>query len=644
MPLRDHLRVVNWSPRALPPLSRPPVMNAPSPLAAEPAAEREHVILRFAGDSGDGMQVTGSRFTEASALFGNDVATLPDFPAEIRAPAGTLPGVSGFQLQFASHDVYTAGDSPDVLVAMNPAALAKNLPDLEPGATIVVDADAFHERALAKAGLNTNPLDDGSLGAFRVHTVPITTLTVEALSDAEGLSHRDKERCRNFFALGLASWMFSRPLDSTRAWIDRKFGPGSALALANRQVLQKGWDFGLTTEAFAHPVHVRPARLTPGTYRNITGNQALALGLTAASYLAGRQLFLGSYPITPASDILHELARYEAFGVHTFQAEDEIAAVCSAIGAAYGGAIGVTTSSGPGISLKGEAIGLAIMTELPLIVVDVQRGGPSTGLPTKTEQADLFQALYGRHGESPLLVLAPSSPSDCFHIAIEAVRLSLTSMTPVLLLSDGYIANGAEPWKVPDLDALEPITLAPVGPAEDFQPYQRDPETLARPWVTPGMAGYEHRIGGLEKADGTGHISYAPANHEKMVHLRQEKVERVARRLPPLTVEGDEDARTLVVGWGGTEGSLRTACAELRRRGEKVARAHLRHLAPLPANTEEVLRRYERVIVAELNLGQLAQVLRARFALPIRSLTKVQGQPFRTAELVQGLLEHLEPA
>lgn len=619
-------------------------MTTPTPSSS---TARSHVILRFAGDSGDGMQLTGSRFTETSALLGNDVATLPDFPAEIRAPAGTLAGVSGFQLQFSSEDIYTAGDRPDVLVAMNPAALAKNLGDLEPGATLIIDIDAFNDRNLNRAGYLGNPLEDGTLGAFQVHTLPMTQLTVGALEAVEGLTNREKERCKNFFALGLTCWMFSRPLEPTLAWIDTRFGAETPVGQANREALRKGWDFGLTTEAFAHRVEVQPAALPPGTWRNITGNQATALGFLAASHAADRPLFLGSYPITPASDILHELSRHHAHGVQTFQAEDEIAAICAAIGAAWGGSIALTTSSGPGISLKAEAMGLALMVELPLIIANIQRGGPSTGLPTKTEQSDLLQALHGRHGESPMAVVAPSSAADCFQMAVEAVRIATRWMTPVLFLSDGYIANGSEPWRIPDLDSLPDLRIeAPVA-AEDgsaFLPYGRDPETLARPWATPGIPGLEHRVGGLEKSDGTGHISYGAENHEYMVALRQRKIEGIASALPPLEVEGDADADLLVVGWGGTEGSLRSAVRALQARGHRVARTHFRYLNPFPSNTEELLRRYPNVVVAELNSGQLASVLKSRFLLPVESITKVQGQPFRTAELVERLLPYLAKA
>ena len=616
----------------------------PGPSGAE---ERDSVIIRFAGDSGDGMQLTGTRFTETSALAGNDIATLPDYPAEIRAPAGSLGGVSGFQLQFASHDVFTPGDRPDVLVAMNPAALARNVGDLEPGATVVVDADTFVTKNLNRAGFDVDPLEDGTLSAYTVHSVPISKLTIDALDDIDALTKRQKERCRNFFALGLTFWMFGRDLAPTRQWIDQKFGVGTDIATANQTALQKGYDYGITAE-LGTPVTVKAApSAEAGTYRSITGNLAMAYGFAAATHLAERELVLASYPITPASDILHAMSGLKTFGVRTIQAEDEIAAVTMAIGASYGGAIGLTTSSGPGIALKSEAISLAISTELPLVVVDVQRAGPSTGMPTKVEQADLFQALYGRHGEAPLVVLAPATPSDCFDVAIEAVRLATKYMTPVMLLSDAYLANGAEPWRVPDVEDLPHIAVQNAtadGLEGEFHPFVRDEETLARPWAVPGTPGLEHRIGGLEKADITGHISYDPANHERMSHLRAEKIARVATDIPPLEVEGDADADVLVLGWGSTYGPIRAAVERARGEGHRVAQAHLRYLSPMPANTAEVLGRFDRILLPEKNLGQLAKVLRAELGIDVVPYSRITGLPFRAAEIHDRLVDLLEDA
>lgn len=611
------------------------------------AEERDSVIIRFAGDSGDGMQLTGTRFTETSALAGNDIATLPDYPAEIRAPAGSLGGVSGFQLQFASHDVYTPGDRPDVLVAMNPAALARNVGDLEPGATVVVDTDTFVDKNLNRAGFDVDPLEDGTLSAYTVHSVQISKLTLDALADITSLTKREKERCRNFFALGLTFWMFGRDLSPTRQWIDQKFGVGSDVAKANRTALQKGYDYGITAE-LGTPVTVKAAPAAEsGTYRSITGNLAMAYGFAATTHLAERELVLASYPITPASDILHAMSGLKTFGVRTIQAEDEIAAVAMAIGASYGGAIGLTTSSGPGIALKSEAISLAISAELPLVVVDVQRAGPSTGMPTKVEQADLFQALYGRHGEAPLVVLAPSTPSECFDMAVEAVRIATKYMTPVMILSDAYLANGAEPWKVPDVSTLPHIAVQNAtaeGLEGEFHPFVRDEDTLARPWAVPGTPGLEHRIGGLEKADITGHISYDPANHERMSHLRAEKIARVAHDVPELAVEGDADADTLVLGWGSTYGPIRAAVERTRAEGYKVAQAHLRYLSPMPANTAEVLAKYDRILLPEKNLGQLAKVLRAEYGVEVTPYSRITGLPFRAAEIHDRLLELMEVA
>ncbi|NEK56861.1 2-oxoacid:acceptor oxidoreductase subunit alpha [Geodermatophilus sabuli] len=601
---------------------------------------RARVVIRFAGDSGDGMQLTGDRFTAEAAAFGNDLATFPSFPAEIRAPAGTLAGVSSFQLHFADYDILTPGDRPDVLVVMNPAALKANLGDLPRGAVLIVNVDEFTPRNLAKAGYAGNPLEDSSLEPYTVHQVPMAALTAGALEPL-GVGRKDADRSKNMFALGLLSWMYSRPTEETERWLRSKFARRPEVAEANVVAFRTGHAYGETTEAFAVTYEVAPAVLPDGTYRQITGNTALAYGIVAAGRRSGLPVFLGSYPITPASDILHELAGLKRFGVTTFQAEDEIAGVGAAIGASYGGALGVTTTSGPGISLKSEAIGLAVMTELPLLVVDVQRGGPSTGLPTKTEQADLLQALFGRNGEAPLPVVAPRSPSDAFDVAVEAARLALTYRTPVLLLSDGAIANGSEPWRLPEEDALPDLTVtfatAPNGSEADgtdgrFLPYLRDPETLARPWAVPGTPGLAHRIGGLEKADKTGDISYDPANHEFMVRVRQAKIDGIP--VPDLEVQ-DPDADVLVLGWGSTYGPIGAAVRRLRAAGHLIAQAHLRHLNPFPANTEAVLRSYRRVVVPEMNLGQLAFLLQGRFCVPVDSITKVSGMPFGAAELAE---------
>lgn len=603
----------------------------------------ERVVVRIAGDSGDGMQLTGDRFTQEAAGIGNDVATLPNFPAEIRAPQGTLAGVSSFQLHFASHDILTPGDRPDVLVAMNPAALKANLVDLRPGATIIVDTHDFTPRALTKAEWSTNPLDDDTLTAFNVHAVDMTKLTLDALADT-ALSRRDASRSKNMFALGLLTWMYSRPLHSTIDFLQQRFAGRPEIAEANVLALKTGWNYGETTEAFATSYEVKPAALPPGTYRNISGNLALAYGLLAASSRSGLPLFLGAYPITPASDILHELSRHKRFGVRTFQAEDEIAAIGAAIGASFGGALAVTTSSGPGISLKSESIGLAVSLELPLVICNIQRGGPSTGLPTKTEQSDLLQALYGRNGESPVPVVAAQSPGDCFDAVLEAVRIAVQYRTPVFFLSDGHNANGTEPWRVPRLEALQSIdpafTTAPNGADGAFLPYLRDPETLARPWAVPGTPGLEHRIGGIEKADVTGEISYDAANHDLMVRLRQSKVDRVADTLAPVEVDDPGgSAKVLVLGWGSTFGSIGAACRRVRRAGHAIAQVHLRHLNPLPNDLEGVLRRYEKVIVAELNLGQLSKLIRASYAIDALALNEVRGQPFKAEELASSLME-----
>jgi 2-oxoglutarate ferredoxin oxidoreductase subunit alpha len=599
----------------------------------------DRVVIRFAGDSGDGMQLTGDRFTSETAAFGNDLSTLPNFPAEIRAPAGTLPGVSSFQLHFADHDIMTPGDAPDVLVAMNPAALRANAADLAAGATVIVNTDEFTTRSLAKAGYASNPLEDGSLAQYQVQAVPLTSTTVRSLADFD-ISKKDAERAKNMFALGLLSWMYNRPTESTTRYLEEKFARRPEIAAANVAAFRAGYNYGDTTEAFAVSYEVKPAPLPPGTYRNISGNLALAYGLVAASVRAGLPLFLGAYPITPASDILHELARHKRFGVRTFQAEDEIAGIGAALGASFGGALGVTTSSGPGIALKSETVGLAVSLELPLVICDIQRGGPSTGLPTKTEQSDLLQALFGRNGEAPVPVVAPRSPADCFDTALEAVRIATTYRTPVFLLSDGYLANGSEPWRVPDVDSLPDLAVAfttqPNGPDGEFLPYLRDPETLARPWALPGTPGLEHRIGGIEKADRTGVISYDPDNHDLMVRTRQAKVDGIARSLPPLEVDDPAgDARVLVLGWGSTYGPIGAACRRVRRAGLSVAQAHLRHLNPFPAELGAVLHRYERVVVPEMNLGQLALLLRGRYLVDVIGYNQVRGLPFRASELAE---------
>jgi 2-oxoglutarate/2-oxoacid ferredoxin oxidoreductase subunit alpha len=599
----------------------------------------DRVVIRFAGDSGDGMQLTGDRFTSETASFGNDLSTLPNFPAEIRAPAGTLPGVSSFQLHFADHDIMTPGDTPDVLVAMNPAALRANQTDLSAGATVIVNTDEFTTRAIAKAGYAANPLEDGSLDQYQVQAVPLTSTTVRALAEFD-ISKKDAERAKNMFALGLLSWMYNRPTDGTISFLKEKFARKPEIAAANVAAFRAGYNYGDTTEAFAISYEVKPAPLPPGTYRNISGNPALAYGLITASQRSGLPLFLGAYPITPASDILHELAKHKRFGVRTFQAEDEIAGVGAALGASFGGALGVTTSSGPGIALKAETIGLAVSLELPLVVCDIQRGGPSTGLPTKTEQSDLLQALFGRNGEAPVPVVAAKSPSDCFFTAIEAVRIALTYRTPVVLLSDGYLANGSEPWQVPSVNDLPDLRVEfarePNGPDGEFLPYLRDPGTLARPWAVPGTPGLEHRIGGIEKADKTGSISYDPDNHDFMVRTRQAKVDGIARSLPPLEVDDPTgDAKVLVVGWGSTYGPIGAACRRVRRSGLPVAQVHLRHLNPLPRDLGEILHRYERVVLPEMNLGQLAMLLRARYLVDVISYNQVRGLPFRASELAE---------
>ena len=601
--------------------------------------EVERVVVRFAGDSGDGMQLTGDRFTASTAVFGNDLATMPDFPAEIRAPAGTLAGVSAFQIHFSDHDILTPGDQPGVLVAMNPAALKANLKDLLPGGLLIVNRDAFEEKNLDKAGYPSNPLKDGSLSGYQVYEIPMTSMTNEAVKET-GVSKKESERSKNMFALGVLSWMYGRPLEPTIGWLEKKFAKKPAIQQANIAALKAGHAFGETAELTAF--EVKPATLAPGRYRRITGNQALAYGLIAASVHSQLPLFLASYPITPASDILHELSRHKNFGVRTVQAEDEIAAAGMALGAAFSGHIGVTATSGPGLDLKSETIGLAISTELPLIVVDIQRGGPSTGLPTKTEQSDLLHAMYGRHGEAPLPIVASYSPSSCFWAAIEAARIALKYMTPVILLSDGYLANGAEPWRIPTSRKLPDISVrfaAQPNAGEDFWPFLRDGETLARPWAIPGTAGLEHRIGGIEKADGTGNISYDPDNHQLMTNLRQAKIQAIEEDIDPLEFDADEGAKVLILGWGSTYGAIGATCRRLRLRGKKIARAHLKHLNPFPKNTGEVLSRFDKVVIPEMNMGQLNTLIRAKFLIDTVQINKVKGLPFRAAELEERLLE-----
>ncbi|MET8623643.1 2-oxoacid:acceptor oxidoreductase subunit alpha [Kitasatospora sp. NPDC004669] len=617
----------------------PQAPGGPPSKRAKPVRRLDRVIIRFAGDSGDGMQLTGDRFTSETAAFGNDLSTLPNFPAEIRAPAGTLPGVSSFQLHFADHDILTPGDAPNVLVAMNPAALKANLPDLPRGAEIIVNTDEFTKRALAKVGYPADPLSDGSLDGFHLHKVPLTTLTLEALKDS-GLARKDAERAKNMFALGLLSWMYHRPTEGTERFLRGKFSKKPEIAEANISAFRAGWNFGETTESFAVSYEVPPAKLPSGRYRNISGNLALSYGLVAAAQRSGLPLYLGSYPITPASDILHELSKHKNFGVRTFQAEDEIAGIGAALGAAFGGALGVTTTSGPGVALKSETIGLAVSLELPLLVVDIQRGGPSTGLPTKTEQADLLQAMFGRNGEAPVPIVAPATPAECFDAALEAARIAVTYRTPVFLLSDGYLANGSEPWRIPAADELPEIDPQfATGPNREdgaFWPYLRDPHTLARPWAVPGTAGLEHRIGGIEKQDGTGNISYDPANHDFMVRTRQAKVDGIT--VKPVEVDDPTgDARVLALGWGSTYGPITAAVRRVRADGGEIAQAHLRNLNPFPANLGSVLRSYEKVIVPEMNLGQLALLLRAKYLVDAESYNQVRGLPFKAAQLADVL-------
>lgn len=599
----------------------------------------DEVTVRFAGDSGDGMQLTGTQFSDTTAVVGNDLSTLPDYPAEIRAPAGTIYGVSGFQLHFSSNDIHTPGDAPDVLVAMNPAALKKNLHELKRSGTIIVNIDSFDKKNLKLAGYEQNPLEDDSLYGFKVMDIPITTLTFAALEDSP-LSPKEKSRCKNFFALGLMYWLFNRPLKQTINWIETKFKNRDNIIEANEKALKAGYHFGDITQRFTTRYTIEPAKLTPGVYRNISGNEATALGLIAASVKSKLQLFLGSYPITPASDILQYLSKYKDFGVKTFQAEDEIAGISSAIGAAFGGSLAITTTSGPGLALKTEATGLAVITELPLVIVNVQRGGPSTGLPTKTEQADLLQAMYGRNGESPVAVVAASTPSDCFNMAIEACRLALTYMSPVIFLTDGYLANGSEPWKIPPVDSIPEIPVKFHTNKEDYHPYSRD-ENLVRPWAIPGTPGLEHRIGGLEKANITGDVSYDPDNHFEMVKLREEKIQKMANSIPDLIIEGDEDADILVIGWGGTYGANKEAVIHTRKKGYKVAQTHFNYIHPFPKNTEEILKRFKYVLLPEINMGQLAKILKSEFLLPIIQLNIVRGLPFRSTDIENKIIEVL---
>jgi 2-oxoglutarate ferredoxin oxidoreductase subunit alpha len=601
----------------------------------------DQAVIRFCGDSGDGMQITGSQFTNTVALYGNDLATFPDYPAEIRAPAGTLPGVSGFQVHFSSNDVYTPGDSVDVLVAMNPAALKMNLPDLKTNGILIVNLDSFKENDLRKAQIVTNPLEDHSLDGYRLFAVELTKMTRAALKDL-GLDTKSMDRCKNFFALGMCYWLYNRSMEPTHGWLQEKFKNKQQLVQANKLAMQAGYSYCEATEAFQISYEIPPAKLAPGVYRNISGNAALALGFVAASQKAGIPLFLGSYPITPASDILHELSMYKDFGVITFQAEDEIAAITSAIGAAYAGALGITSTSGPGMALKTEALGLAVAVELPLVICDIQRGGPSTGLPTKTEQADLLQALFGRNSEAPIPVLAPSSPGDCFWIALEASRIAIKHMVPVIILSDGYLANGAEPWKVPTVDELPEIPVHFETNPEGFLPYRRDPVTLSRPWAVPGTAGLEHRIGGIEKQDVTGNINYEPLNHEHMVRLRAAKVESVANDIPPIVVEGDESGDLLIIAWGSTHGPITAALNAQREKGRKVGHVHLRYLNPLPRDLGEVISRYRKVLVPEMNMGQLLMILRAKYLVDAQGYNKIQGKPFKTSEIEQKIEQMLD--
>ena len=616
--------------------------SAPTSKREYSQEERQAVVISFSGDSGDGMQLTGGQFTNTSAVMGNDVSTFPDIPAEIRAPAGTIPGLSGYQVNFAANDLYTAGDSPQVLVAMNPAALKANLPDLDPGGTIIVNTDPFNRNGLRKAGYEKNPLEDGSLSGYDVHPVPLTTLTRNALVGIEGMSNQAKDTCKNAFVLGLVFWMFDRPLDYTLKFYETKFADRPEVVTANTRALKAGYYYGETAETFQTQISVPKRQIVePGVYKRTTGNEAIVLGLVTAAQKADKPLFYGSYPITPASTILEGLAALKNFDVRTFQAEDEMAAMGSVIGAAFAGSLAATASSGPGIALKSEGINLAVVMELPLVVIDVQRGGPSTGLPTKTEQADLLEVLYGRNGESPIPVIAPATPSECFDMVIEAFRIAIRYMTPVFLLSDGYVANNSEPWKIPDPDSIAAIDAEPYTDSDDYQPYMRDPQTLARPWVLPGTPGMEHRIGGLGKQDVTGNVSYAPADHERIVHVRAAKIRGIADFIPELEVTGPDQGDLLVLGWGGTYGAIRAAVEQVRDEGLDVAYAHLRYLNPFPRNLGNVLGRYKQVLVPELNLGQLALLLQAHFPVRVVKLNKVQGCPFQIREVADKIRQVL---
>jgi len=616
-----------------------------SPLTKSRREKIDQAVIRFAGDSGDGMQITGSQFTNTVALYGNDIATFPDFPAEIRAPAGTLPGVSGYQLHFSSNDVYTPGDAVDVLIAMNPAALKVNVADLKANGILIVNCDSFKETDLRKAQMTSNPLEDHSLDKFRLFSVELERLTRVALEHL-GLDAKSMDRCKNFFALGMCYWLYNRSMDSTVRWIEDKFKNKPLLVEANKLAMKAGYSYCEATEAFQISYEIPPAQLAPGVYRNLSGNQALALGFITASQKSGLRLFQGSYPITPASDILHELSQYKDFGVMTFQAEDEIAAITSAIGAAYAGALAITTTSGPGMALKTEAMGLAVAVEIPLVVCDIQRGGPSTGLPTKTEQADLLQALFGRNSEAPIPIVAAATPSDCFWAALEACRIAVKYMVPVILLSDGYLANGAEPWRIPDAADIPafPVHFAtePNSANGGYLPYKRDPQTLARPWAVPGTPGLEHRIGGLEKQDVSGNINYEPLNHEKMVRIRAAKVAAIAQDIPDIEPTGDAEGDLLIIAWGSTHGAITAAVKAQRVEGRKVGHVHLRHLNPLPSNLGEVIKRYKKVLVPELNMGQLLWVLRAKYLVDAVGLNKIQGRPFKQVELEQKIEEMLD--
>lgn len=611
--------------------------GSPKPERAKESIER--VTIRFAGDSGDGIQLSGNQFTLATAMAGNDLGTFPDYPAEIRAPAGTLPGVSNFQISFSEKAIYTPGDAPDVLVAMNPAALKVNLKDLSPNGTIIVNSDNFGTTGLKKAGYTTSPLEDGTLAAFRVIQIPINELNLKAL-EASPLPKKERDKCRNFYALGAIFWLYDRPLKPTLDWIADKFAKNPSVVEANQTALRAGYFYADTTEVFTRSYTVRRAELPPGEYRNITGTEAIVLGMVAGAQLAETTLFYGSYPITPASDMLHELARHKNFGVVTFQAEDEIAAVCAAIGASYAGNIGVTGTSGPGVALKGEAIGLAVMAELPLLIINVQRAGPSTGMPTKAEQSDLLQAVVGRNSECPVAVLAPATPADCFMTAIEAIQIATKYMTPVFILTDGFLANSSEPWALPDLTKLPKIKISHDADVNDFKPYRRDPKTFARPWVVPGTPGFEHRVGGLEKEEVTGNVSYDPINHEKMTLARAEKVRKIAQDIPPTQIIGEPSGQLLVIGWGSTYGAITSAVESVRAKGKKVSYVHLRHLWPFPSDLGEILKRFETVLVPEMNLGQLKLLLRGEYGLPVIGLSKVQGRPFKISE-IQNKIEEL---